>query len=110
MDGSAAPTEVGDDDAPAAPTTASPVVQTPPRRKDNKIPKDALTVEESDCLHELAGLAPPKGGDVYTGEIRMFPSPGDDLKATLSKVMRSSDNLEEGEDDEDEYEDCESNF
>lgn len=85
-------------------------MQTPPRREDDKLPGNSLTDEESDRLHVLAGLAPPKGGDVYTGEIRMFPSPGEDLKATLFKVIRSSDNLKEGDDDEDEYKDCESNF
>lgn len=69
-----------------------------------------LLLKSSIVFMCLRDLPPPKGGDVYTGEISMFPSPGDDLKATLSKVMRSSDNLEEGEDDEDEYEDCESNF
>lgn len=85
-------------------------MQTPPHRKDDKVPRDPLTPEELARISVLAGLAPPKGGDVYTGEISMFPSPGDDLKATLSKFMRSSDNLEEGDGDEDEYEDCESNF
>lgn len=85
-------------------------MQTPRRREDDKVPGYSLTDEESDRLHVHAGLVPPKAGDVYTGEISMFPSPGEDFKAALYKVMRSSDNLEEGEDDEDEYEDCESNF
>lgn len=83
-------------------------MQTPPGRKDDKVPKDDLTAEEVQRLNMLTGNVPPEGGDVYTGEIRMFPSPGDYLNVTQDQFMRSSVNLEEGADDEDEYNEFES--
>ncbi|KAG6356384.1 hypothetical protein INS49_015772 [Diaporthe citri] len=101
---SAAPTEVGNDDTPAVTTTVTPFVESPPYLEDD------TAVEETHRTYVLSGIVPPKGGDVYTGEIpSMFPTVDDDHNAIQDQMMGYSDNAkkeEEDDDDEDEYEDC----
>lgn len=98
------PTEVGDDEAPLASTTASPGVQTPPHREDSKPSENDRIAEDMHRLMVSTGYVPEEGGDVFTGEVRMFPSPDDYLNTPRYQYMRSSDNLKEGADDEHDFE------
>lgn len=57
-------------------------------------------------INQLSGIVPPKGGDVYTGEISMFEPADDELNAFQDQATRYSDNVKkEDDDDEDEYDD-----
>lgn len=84
----------------------TPFVESPPYREDDSDP-DAAEMYRTNIL---AGIVPPKGGDVYTGKISMFPPSDDDLHAIQDQMTRYSDSVKEEEDDdddddEDEYED-----
>lgn len=97
-DWSTAPTEVDDDDT----TTPTPVVETPSGGKDAS--KVDCLVEEMDRQYASTGLDPPQGGDVFIGEVKMSPSPDDEVKAIEDQLMRGCVEAKEEIDSE---EDCE---
>lgn len=77
------------------PTTVTPFVESPPYRED-----DDTSDAEMHRFKVQQGLAPPRGGDVYTGEISMFAS-GDEANDIEDMTVRYSDNVKDDEDDED---------
>lgn len=79
---------VGQDDTPAIGTTVTPVSKTPPLHEVDEAAEYGYTDEEYRRMEEIAGLKPPRGGDVYTGEVSMFASPlEDDFDAFQERTM-----------------------
>lgn len=78
---------VGQDDTPAIGTTVSPVSKTPSLREVDEAAEYGYTDEEYRRMEEIAGLKPPRGGDVYTGEVSMFPSTLEDDFSAIKERM-----------------------
>lgn len=78
---------VGQDDTLAIGTTVTPVSKTAPLREVDEAAEYGWTDEEYRRMEEIAGLKPPRGGDVYTGEVSMFQSPLEDDFSAVKERM-----------------------
>lgn len=56
-------------------------------------------------INILSGNVPPKGGNVYTGEVSMFSSSDDDHNAIQDRLTQDSDIVKEEEDDDEDEDD-----